>query len=66
MVGVRDGDDAKAVVANFHVGGIFIGSWTDLNMLGPNLVKDLSSAALRCRWRSASTRKAAGWPGCPS
>jgi beta-N-acetylhexosaminidase len=44
MVGVRDGDDAKAVVANFHVGGIFIGSWTDLNMLGPNLVKDLSTA----------------------
>jgi beta-N-acetylhexosaminidase len=44
MVGVRDGDDAKAVVANFHVGGIFIGSWTDLNMLGPNLVRDLSTA----------------------
>ncbi|MGA9488693.1 MAG: glycoside hydrolase family 3 N-terminal domain-containing protein [Mycobacterium sp.] len=44
MVGVRDGDDAKAVVANFHVGGIFIGSWTDLKMLGPNLVKDLSTA----------------------
>jgi beta-N-acetylhexosaminidase len=44
MVGVRDGDDAKAVVANFHVGGIFIGSWTDMKMLGPNLVKDLSTA----------------------
>jgi beta-N-acetylhexosaminidase len=43
MVGVRDGDDAKAVVTNFHVGGIFIGSWTDLKMLGPNLVKDLSA-----------------------
>jgi beta-N-acetylhexosaminidase len=42
MVGVRDGDDAKAVVASNHVGGIFIGSWTDKKMLGPNLVKDLS------------------------
>jgi beta-N-acetylhexosaminidase len=44
MVGVRDGDDAKAVVTSYHVGGIFIGSWTDLSMLGPNLVKDLSAA----------------------
>jgi beta-N-acetylhexosaminidase len=42
MVGVRNGDDAKAVVTNYHVGGIFIGSWTDMSMLGPNLVKDLS------------------------
>ncbi len=42
MVGVRNGDDAKAVVTTYHVGGIFIGSWTDLSMLGPNLVKDLS------------------------
>ena len=33
MVGVRNGDDAKAVVADHHVGGIFIGSWTDLSML---------------------------------
>jgi beta-N-acetylhexosaminidase len=44
MVGVRNGDDAKAVVATYHVGGIFIGSWTDLSMLGPNLVKDLSAS----------------------
>jgi beta-N-acetylhexosaminidase len=44
MVGVRNGEDAKAVVAQNHVGGIFIGSWTDLSMLGPNLVKDLSAA----------------------
>jgi beta-N-acetylhexosaminidase len=42
MVGVRNGDDAKTVVTSYHVGGIFIGSWTDLSMLGPNLVKDLS------------------------
>src|SRR6202012_1616234 len=44
MVGVRDGDDAKAAVTNNHVGGIFIGSRTDMKMLGPNLVKDLSAA----------------------
>jgi beta-N-acetylhexosaminidase len=43
MVGVRDGDDARAVVTTSHVGGIFIGSWTDMSMLGPNLVKDLSA-----------------------
>src|SRR6201992_2552711 len=44
MVGVRSGDDAKAVVTTYHVGGIFIGSWTDMKMLGPNLVKDLSDS----------------------
>src|ERR1700735_4883777 len=37
MVGVRNGDDAKAAVNRHHVGGIFIGSWTELSMLGPNL-----------------------------
>jgi beta-N-acetylhexosaminidase len=44
MVGVRSGDDAQAVVAKQHVGGIFIGSWTDMSMLGPNLVKTLSAS----------------------
>jgi len=44
MVGVRNGDDAKAVVSTYHVGGIFIGSWTDMSMLGPNLDKDLSAS----------------------
>ncbi len=34
MVGVTGADDARAVVADYHVGGIFIGSWTDLSMLG--------------------------------
>jgi beta-N-acetylhexosaminidase len=33
MVGVRNADDARAVVANHHVGGVFVGSWTDLSML---------------------------------
>ncbi len=44
MVGVRNGDDAKAVVANHHVGGIFIGSWTDLSMLSNGMVKTLSAS----------------------
>src|SRR4051794_27212598 len=33
MVGVPGAADARAVVENHHVGGIFIGSWTDLSML---------------------------------
>jgi beta-N-acetylhexosaminidase len=33
MVGVTGAADAKAVVENHHVGGIFVGSWTDLSML---------------------------------
>ena len=33
MVGVRNAADARAVVTDHHVGGIFLGSWTDLSML---------------------------------
>jgi beta-N-acetylhexosaminidase len=33
MVGVKDIADAKAAVADEQVGGIFIGSWTDLSIL---------------------------------
>jgi beta-N-acetylhexosaminidase len=44
MVGVRNGDDAKAVVTDHHVGGIFIGSWTDLSMLSNGMVKNLSAS----------------------
>jgi beta-N-acetylhexosaminidase len=33
MVGVRNADDARTVVAGQHVGGIFIGGKTDLSML---------------------------------
>jgi beta-N-acetylhexosaminidase len=36
MVGIKNADDARAVVANHHVGGIFIGSWTDMSIFdGP-------------------------------
>src|ERR1700751_3591206 len=44
MVGVRNGDDAKTVVTDHHVGGIFIGSWTDLSMLTNGTVKNLSAS----------------------
>ncbi|ANE78108.1 beta-glucosidase [Mycobacterium adipatum] len=37
MVGVSDAADARAVVADQHVGGIMIGSWTDKSMLGAPL-----------------------------
>ena len=36
MVGVKNADDARAAVNGYHVGGIFIGSWTDLSIFkGP-------------------------------
>ncbi|HSS25860.1 MAG TPA: glycoside hydrolase family 3 N-terminal domain-containing protein, partial [Mycobacterium sp.] len=36
MVGIKNADDARAVVNDYHVGGIFIGSWTDLSIFdGP-------------------------------
>ncbi|MBM7365582.1 glycoside hydrolase family 3 N-terminal domain-containing protein [Gordonia hydrophobica] len=33
VVGVTDAADAKQVVRSEHIGGIFVGSWTDLSML---------------------------------
>ena len=45
MVGVTGADDARAVVDNHHVGGIMIGSWTDLSMLGAPLADIAASAS---------------------
>lgn len=45
MVGVTGADDARAVVAKDHVGGIMIGSWTDLTMLGDPLKEIVASAS---------------------
>jgi beta-N-acetylhexosaminidase len=45
MVGVTDAADARRVVANQHVGGIFIGSWTDLSMLTDGALNDISGSA---------------------
>ncbi|WP_328350153.1 glycoside hydrolase family 3 protein [Mycobacterium sp. NBC_00419] len=44
MVGVRNAADARAVVSNYHVGGIFIGSWTDLSMLTDGSLPDIANA----------------------
>lgn len=43
MVGVTGADDARAVAAQQHVGGIMIGSWTDMSMLGATL-QDLAAS----------------------
>jgi beta-N-acetylhexosaminidase len=45
MVGVKGGADAKAVVGNQHVGGIFIGNWTDQSMLTDGTLKQLVDTA---------------------
>jgi beta-N-acetylhexosaminidase len=44
-VGVTDGDDARKVVTEQHVGGIMIGSWTDLSMLSDGSLADIAAAA---------------------
>ncbi len=45
MVGVTGADDARAVAANYRVGGIFIGGWTDLSMLNDGQLGEITSAA---------------------
>lgn len=44
MVGVKGADDARAVVNGYHVGGIFIGSWTDLGIYQGPLAEIAGSA----------------------
>jgi beta-N-acetylhexosaminidase len=44
MVGVTGAADARAVVDSHHVGGIMIGSWTDLSMVGDQL-REIAGAA---------------------
>ncbi|HUO38180.1 MAG TPA: glycoside hydrolase family 3 N-terminal domain-containing protein, partial [Mycobacterium sp.] len=45
MVGVTGADDARTVVAGQHVGGIFIGGWTDLSMLSDGALAGIARAA---------------------
>lgn len=45
MVGVTGAADARAVVDSQHVGGIFIGSWTDLSMLSDGSLTDIVGSA---------------------
>ena len=61
MVGVTGAADARAVVADHHVGGIMVGSWTDLSMLS-----DGSLARHRRLGRTAAARgerRRGGRPG---
>jgi beta-N-acetylhexosaminidase len=44
MVGVAGADDARAVVTTYHVGGIMIGSPTDLAMMSDGTIPALSDA----------------------
>jgi beta-N-acetylhexosaminidase len=44
MVGVKGSADARNVVDSYHVGGIFIGSWTDLSMLTDGSLPDIANA----------------------
>jgi beta-N-acetylhexosaminidase len=44
MVGVKNSADARAVVDTYHVGGIFIGSWTDRSMLTDGSLNDYANA----------------------
>ena len=44
-VGVTDADDALAVVRDYQVGGIFVGSWTDLSMLTDGSLEQVRGAA---------------------
>ncbi|HEY6649462.1 MAG TPA: glycoside hydrolase family 3 N-terminal domain-containing protein [Mycobacterium sp.] len=43
MVGVTGAADARAVVDNHHVGGIFIGSWTDLSILSDGTLANIAA-----------------------
>ncbi|SEH46752.1 beta-glucosidase [Mycolicibacterium rutilum] len=45
MVGVTGADDARAVVADHRVGGIFIGSWTDRSMLQNGELRSIADSA---------------------
>ncbi|MGB3698432.1 MAG: glycoside hydrolase family 3 N-terminal domain-containing protein [Gordonia sp. (in: high G+C Gram-positive bacteria)] len=42
VVGVQNAADAERVVAREHLGGVFVGSWTDLSMLTDGSLRRLS------------------------
>lgn len=44
VVGVTGAADAKQVVSEEHIGGVFVGSWSDLSMLTDGSVAKLSEA----------------------
>lgn len=46
MVGVKDAADAQAIVRKEHVGGVFVGSWTDKSILTSGAAKKLSAGTV--------------------
>ncbi|ADT97053.1 beta-glucosidase-like glycosyl hydrolase [Mycolicibacterium gilvum] len=46
MVGVTGAADARTAAAEYHVGGIMVGSWTDLSMLTDGSLPDIANAGL--------------------
>ncbi|MGV0643813.1 glycoside hydrolase family 3 N-terminal domain-containing protein [Mycolicibacterium sp. XJ879] len=45
MVGVSNAAEARTAVNNHHVGGIMIGSWTDLSMLTDGALAEIAASA---------------------
>lgn len=45
MVGVSNAGEARTAVDNHHVGGIMIGSWTDLSMLTDGSLAEIAGSA---------------------
>ncbi|BBX19204.1 glycosyl hydrolase [Mycolicibacterium duvalii] len=45
MVGVNGAADARAVVDAHHVGGVMIGSWTDLSMVTDGSLREIAATA---------------------
>lgn len=45
MVGVTGSEDAASVLQNSHVGGVFVGSWTDKSMLTSGDMKRIAAAS---------------------
>jgi beta-N-acetylhexosaminidase len=45
MVGVTGAADARAVVDTHHVGGVMVGSWTDLSMLSDGSLAAITASA---------------------
>ena len=61
MVGVTGAADARAVVDSQHVGGIMIGSWTDLSMLSDGSLTDIANVGRPAA--AGGERRRGGRPG---
>ena len=64
VVGVTGTEDAVDIVRREQIGGVFIGSWTDLGMLSDGGVASVQKvAAYRgCPASVSTVRRRANWP----